>query len=70
MDITAIPIKVETPTGDTLYRGETVFSMAQKRELLVKESKHGDAIEHFQQAVPDGKKWSVRLLLEITETNA
>ena len=68
MDITEIPIRVSVPSGDILYRGDETFVLEARRELLIQDKKGGDKVEHFKQDVPAGKKWSVRLLLEITET--
>jgi len=70
MELTAIPIKVAQPTGDILYRGDETFVLEEGRQLLIKDSKGGGPVERFKETVPDGKAWSVRLLLEITETDA
>ena len=70
MELTAFPIKVEAPTGDTLYRGAEAFSMEAGRQLLIREKKGGESEDHFERDVPDGKQWSVRIVLEITETDA
>jgi len=70
MDLTAYPIKVAQPTGDTLYRGDETFVLEAGRKLIIKDRDGGDGTERFKETVPAGKKWSVRLLLEITETDA
>jgi len=70
MELTAIPIKVETPTGDILYRGDETFGLSAGTRMQVRDNETGDPVNRFNESVPAGKKWSVRILLEITETDA
>lgn len=70
MELQVIPVMVSQPTGDVKYIGDTTFELPEKRNLLIRDKKGGESVEHFDQDVPDNKKWSVRVLLEITETNA
>jgi hypothetical protein len=68
MDLTPIPIKVEAPTGDTLYEGDETFTVVAGKTLKIETSPNGEDI--LETECPVGKVWSVRVLVEITETNA
>ena len=70
MELIAIPIRVAALTGDILYRGDETFKMEAGRKLIIREKRGGAETDHYSETVPDGKQWSVRLLLEITETDA
>jgi len=68
MELQAIPIMVSQPSGNTKYVGTAVMEAAAGREVLIKEHKHGDPVEHLAMTVPQGKHWSVHVSVEITET--
>jgi len=69
IQLAAIPIKVPVPSGDMLYRGDETFELEAGRRLRIRDQGGGAAVERFDEEVPAGKTWSVRVLLEITETS-
>ena len=70
MDLDSIPIKAEVFTGDTLYVGESVVAISAGQFLQIRYGTMASFVTETQEQCPEGKKWSVRLLVEITETDA
>jgi hypothetical protein len=70
MELSTIPIRTLTPTGDILYRGDETFTLAAGRKLIIRDKEGDSVVDRFEEKVPAGKQWSVRILLEITETGA
>ena len=61
--------KYETPAV-VRYDGSRVFDLSAGNRMQFRDNESGEIVEFLDETVPQGKKWSVQIVVSATETDA